>query len=145
LIGFFAREATSPRIVDVSVRVVLNPNRQVTYLLTWAQGVAGLAVGFDLKDLSEVTRQQIVTQLVNAGMEVKVAQANEFVADSDREHLPPRFTQATYFVINPKANGPNGARFVVEGGASANSGSAPRMVTDEERRVIVYGSYATVR
>jgi hypothetical protein len=144
LLGFFRREDTNPRVVDVSVRVLVGENKRVTYILGWPQGVAGLAVGFDLNNVAEETRQQIIANLASAGHEVRYARAPEFVDSSDRERLTGPTAEATYLLIKPKVAGPFGANLSYDA-IYVNPVSAPMLVIDEQQRIVAVGSYGTVR
>src|SRR5205823_3373326 len=100
--GFFTREGSTPRVVDVSVRVVVQENKQASYFLGWAQGAAGIALGFNLNALDEVTRRSILEALSRSDAEVRVARGSEFLDDTDRQRVAGAALEATYLVVRPR-------------------------------------------
>ena len=144
LIGFFTMPGSDPRIVDVSVRVSADTKGHVTYVLTWFQGISALAVGFDLDGLPETVQRQILTSLESTGIKApRFAKAREFVSDADREHLPNKMSEANYLVMAPQPSA-GFVRFEYDP-PFVNPGTQPLIITDDQRRVVVVGSYASAR
>lgn len=144
LFGYFSREGSDPSIVNITIRVTVHKDKNVTYTLTWPQGIVGLAVGFDLKNLSDEARNQILADLGKVGVKARYASGTEIVISSDAEHLPGRAREASYLLMNPSFASPTGVRFRFPAKV-ANPVSAPMIVIDEGRRAVAIASYTTIR
>jgi hypothetical protein len=142
--GLFMREGTTPRIVDVSVRVITDRNKHTRYILTWPQGVAGLAIGFDLAGMPEETRKQILSQLDARGLKPRYANAKDLLGPTDREHLTGRVAEADYLAMRPGVDGPTGVLFEYDAVSVKPDATAPLVAFDEEGRVVAVASYTAV-
>jgi hypothetical protein len=142
--GFFFREGSTPRVVDVSLRVVVQENKRATYYLSWVHGAVVIGLGFNLDRLDEATRRSIIEALSRGDAQVRVARGPEFLAAQDRERLSGPAQEATYLVVRPRDGAPRTANFSYDA-PSTEPVSAPIILADEENRVIMVGSYASVR
>jgi hypothetical protein len=143
LYGTFIKEgASSPRIVDLSVRVIVGPNNRVTYLISWPQGSTGIAVGFNLEDFSSRVREQINSDLLKAGIEYRFIAPKEFF-DQDIQRLPSPAQRANYLILLPKVPGPTGVRFSFE--SSVSGGGSSVIMEIDGTSIVAFGAYSTVR
>jgi hypothetical protein len=143
--GFFLREGTTaPRIVDVSIRVTTDRAKHTRYILTWPQGVAGLAIAFDLANIPEETRKQILAQLEARGLKPRYANAEQMLRPADREHLKGRAAEANYLEMQPNGSAPNGVAFEYDAVNARADSTAPLIALDEEGRAIAIASYTAV-
>lgn len=143
LVGFFTMPGSDPRIVNVSVRVVVDANKHVTYVLSWYQGTPDLAVGFNLDGLPSVVQQQILASLENGGVEAHFEKPSDFVSGLDRQHLAPKAAGANYLVMRPRPN-ITGVRFSYDT-PTVQPATQPVIITDQDRRVVAIGSYGSAR
>jgi hypothetical protein len=140
----FLGSSSATSVVDATIRVVVQPDKTVTYILTWSEGIDGLAIGIDFTKLPEATRRQIIQRFADADIRAQFSSASEVLPGREREHLREPFRESSYLSINTRNRRPFEARFTYET-ASAAAAEAPFLIIDSDRRVVATGTYSTVQ